>query len=100
MGLILSILTEKHKLRPKLSTQFFLSLLLLLIVSFFNPSDGPVVTALAQDQASDVGQGWMDGWVAGRGSGSVCSRLAGLCVLSIQLLICCLLSVFSDANIF
>lgn len=28
-------------------------------------SDGLMVMALAQDQAPDVGQGWMDGWVAG-----------------------------------
>lgn len=49
-----------------------------------------MVVALAQDQAPDVGQGWMDGWVAGRGSGSVCFCLAGLCVLSIQLPVCCL----------
>lgn len=49
-----------------------------------------MVMALAQDQAPDVGQAWMDGWVAGTGSGSVCSGLVGLCVLSIQLPVRCL----------
>lgn len=48
-----------------------------------------MVAALARDQAPDVGQGWMDGWVAGRGSGSVCPGLAGLCVLSVQMPVCC-----------
>ncbi|XP_008302473.1 microtubule cross-linking factor 1-like [Stegastes partitus] len=33
-----------------------------------------------KDQAADVGQGWTDGWVAGRGCRSVCSGLTGLCV--------------------
>lgn len=55
----------------------------------FSPtSDGLVVTALAKDQGPDVGQGWMDCWVAGRGAGSVCSGLEGLCVPSMQLPLC------------
>lgn len=56
-------------------------------------SDGLMDMALALDQDPDVGQagqGWMDSWVAGWGSGSVCSGLAGLFVPSIQLPVCCL----------
>lgn len=41
-------------------------------------SDGLMVTALAQDQAPDVGQAWTHGWVSGRGRGSGCSNPAEL----------------------
>lgn len=50
-------------------------------------SNGLTVTALAQDQVPDVARVGMDGWVPGRGSGSVCS---GLCVPLVQLGVCCL----------
>lgn len=53
-------------------------------------SNGLMVTALAQDQVPDVARVGMDGWVPGRGSGSVCSGLAGLCVPLVQLGVCCL----------
>lgn len=52
-------------------------------------SDGLMDMALAQDQAPDVGQGGQS-WMAGWGSGSVCSGLAGLFVPLIQLPVCCL----------
>lgn len=52
---------------------------------FSSVSDVLMAMALAQDQVPDVGQGWMAGWVTGRGSESVCSIQTGLCVLSIQI---------------
>lgn len=73
----------KHKMRPSLSTCSSLASAHCL----FSPvSDGLMVMVLAQDQAPDVGQGWMGDWAAGRGLGSVCSSQAGLCVLCASLL--------------
>ena len=72
-------LSEQEKIRTDLCS-----------LPFSAASDGLMVTALDQHQVPDVGQGWMYGWLTGRGFGSVCSSLSGLRVLPILLPVFCL----------
>lgn len=52
--------------------------------------DRLMLVALAPDEAPDVGQSWMDGWIAGRASGFACFVLAAPCIPSAQLPVGCL----------